>query len=424
MADIPKIIRVEEFLKERYEFRYNIISNDVEYRMIGGFNDGEKDLEYQFEVCNEEALKYELMCDSFRGFDKELNALMKYKFMKPYDPFSIYFEELGEYDPATEPDYITELLSYVEIVYQDENKAAEERAYFELMFKKHLVRQIACALTMIPFNKQCFVFYSTQNDGKTSFIRNLCPPSLKEYITENINFAEPKDSKIALSTNFMINLDEMASLSKQDINVCKSFMTLDSIKLRRPYDKKETTAPRRATFWGTTNNQEYLSDETGSVRWITFEVKSINHDYGGKNGYSSVNIDNVWKQAYHLLKTGFKFQMDNQELKDSEERNKLHQKTTTEMELIKEFFVPSEKGGFDEVLRITAEFMPTYKVRQRLDYYTNSKLDLKDFQIGKALRFLGFKQDTYRMPDSIYPLKGYWIIDTQKSIRTSEIPKI
>ncbi|KEO71743.1 VapE domain-containing protein [Anditalea andensis] len=61
------------------------------------------------------------------------------------------------------------------------------------------------------------------------------------------------------------------------------------IKVRHPYDKKPKMEPRRASIWGSTNKAEFLSDVTGSVRWLCFTVIDIDWSYK-----TVIDIDMVW----------------------------------------------------------------------------------------------------------------------------------
>ena len=121
-----------------------------------------------------------------------------------------------------------------------------------------LVRTIACALLDGVFNKQAFILvHEKQNSGKSTFCRWLCPDILKNYIAENIS--TDKDSHIALCENLLINMDELSTLGKSEINTLKSLFSKDTIKVRRPFEKKAISVARRASFIGSTNNSEFLN---------------------------------------------------------------------------------------------------------------------------------------------------------------------
>ena len=378
---IPKIIQIRNYLNKRYNIRYNTVSNEFEIKKISSD---------KFEVMNENNLIVELLEQGLVGVEKPFIALIKSDFVPKYDPILEYCESLPKWSPS-DPDYITELANYVK---------ADDQDWFNTQFKKMMVRMLACGLRKIAFNKQCFTLVGGQNAGKSSFIRFLCPTGLNKYITDDIDF-QNKDGRISLCTNLIINLDELGGMPRKEINLVKKFMTIDTVKARLPYDRTDTFLKRTATFFASTNDDEFLTDTTGNVRWLVFPIKTIQHDNGGKNGYSeNIDIDNVYSQAYHLLNNGFKYLVDKSELEKSEENNRKHFVQSLEMELIQNHFTPSNKDG--------GEFMTATDIKLYLDNQ-GIKDSLNNSRIGKALQALDFKKVSKHFKEYNYQKKGYWV---------------
>ena len=372
-----KIHAVESYLSERYEFRFNEVSLTVESRTVGSDD--------AFIQVNENNLWMEIIKAQHEVGQNKLLALLRSDFVEKYDPFKRYFDSLGEWNPASEPDFILELMKYISVKDQDR---------FVRHFKKMLVRTIACALEPRVFNKQCLVLVQKkQNSGKSTFCRWLCPPALSDYIAENIN--TDKDSLIALSTNFIINLDELATLGRAEINSLKSFMSKDKINARAPYERRAAVYPRRASFIGSTNQMEFLVDDTGSVRWLCFEVTEINFDYRQK-----IKVDDIWRQAYQLYRNGEEYQLTQEEVTENERSNKTFQVQTQEMEYVIKFFAPSSKedGG---------QFMPATDMSLHIARSADVKLNPQ--KIGKALSQLGFEQESGKKGNQAFNIKGYYV---------------
>jgi len=378
-------VRIKRYLSRKYDFRLNTISIEIEYR--------EKAIGGDYKELNENDIICELMELGYNGVESKLIALLRSSYVPVYNPIQSYFESLPPYDQQT--DYIGHLASFVKTKDQD---------WFNQQFKKMLVRSIACALGNIPFNKQCFTIKGKQNDGKTSFIRFLCPPPLQNYYKEDIDITS-KDGKLALCQNLFINFDELDGLSKYELNKIKAMFTVDKVKERLPYDKKPKNFKRTVSFFGTTNREEILTDETGNVRWLIFEVLSIAHDKGGENGYNqNVNIDDVYAQAYYLLNTGFNFKLTPDELDYSEKNNKGYLVRTPEQELIQEYFEPATKDTPN------AEFKSATMLMEDLKEVAKTTLYLRN--IGKALKVLGYPQTSKKFKGT-GSRKGYWITKNQ-----------
>lgn len=380
MSVQPKIIQVQEHLEERYKFRLNIVSNDIEIKTKDSTT---------YELMNENTIIIDMLRAGFKGIDKDFKWLMRSDFVKQYDPFLEYFDTLEKWDGKT--DYILKLCDYITV---------KDAKWFYEMLKKHLVRTVACGVGAIPFNKHCFVFHGKQNDGKSSFVRFLAKP-FSEYYTENIDF-ENKDALIALCSNIIINLDELAVLSRTDINRAKSMFTAEKIKVRRPYESKPTTAKRRASFFASTNDDEFLTDPTGNVRWLVMKIYGINHANGGRGGYSDLDINKVWAQAYGLFVDGFKYQLTKEEIEKSEHQNKEHLRSFPELDLVREHFEPSTKESAENT------FVTATEILRRLQRIVGSELKLNHISVGKALKQLGFEQ-SQKYNGNKFAEKGYYV---------------
>jgi predicted P-loop ATPase len=371
---VNKYIFSENYLKKRYEFRRNTLSIEIEHRP--------KYSEHPFKSVNENSLYRELQKTNFGTSMANVISLLKSDFVPEYDPLKNYFKNL-KYDGNS---HIDLLAGYIKAIDQDE---------WVKHFKKHLVRTVACALVPDYFNKQALIIIqSKQNSGKSSFIRFLCPPALSEYIAEDVS--TDKDSRILLVKNFIINLDELDKLSKQEAAAVKSFISKVQINERLPYDRKNSILKRRASFFGSTNSHELLDDPTGSVRWLCFEITDIDWKYKSK-----IDINQVWAEAYHLFMNGFDYELNKSDIQKNEVRNKNFQKLTAELQLIQKLFEPVE----DELDRNINTFMTATDVWQKI--VDNSKIgyQLNVIQVGKALKYLGFPEGK----ESNTRIKGYYI---------------
>ena len=375
---LSKFEKVEELINENFELRFNEVSNEIEYRR-------RDDAESEYDVLNENNVYRFLQHNNIEFSMAKLTSLLRSDFVTRFNPFRNYFEQLPHWDPGADMDYIEKLTSYLPV---------RDGERFPMQFRKTLVRAVACALNDNIINKQAMILvHEEQNSGKTTFIRWLCPPALNKYIAENIS--TDKDSLIALSDNFIINMDELATLSRAEINTLKSMFSKETIKIRRPYDKNATSAPRRASFFGSTNKAEFLTDETGSVRWLCFELTGrINWDYK-----KDLNIDDIWRQAYSLYKSGFKYELTPDEIQANELANRQYQVTTPELELIQKNYTPGNKEQHD------AFYQATDFLNNLTEKCPTARLNLNN--IGKALKILGFERTSKRTEK--YPIKGYFI---------------
>lgn len=388
----PKILRIKRFLGDKYDLRVNVITNQIEARKKG---------KGDFEQFNESNLLFELYEKGFTKPKEEFKVLISSDQIKRFDPFSEYFNSLPKWD-TSQPDYIGILASYVK---------TDDDVFWKKMFSKHLIRTVAQAIGKGSFNKQCLTFVGKQNDGKTMFFDFLVPRCLNNYYGKHFEFGS-KEGKISLTQNFLINLDELASFEKKELNNdFKSVLSENIVRYRPNYSNYETTFRRRASFVATTNQFEFLTDETGNVRWVPFVVTEIIHDRGGPKGYSAnVDINQVWAQAYYLLLQGETGQLNVEEIDQLERSNKRFVRSSLEMEIVATYLKPAKKQV------AAAEFMQAYQVETYLKE-KEPHIKLYTNRIGKALTSLGFDKVQRRVNGS--PTKGYLVVKTNSALNTS-----
>lgn len=383
-GNTPLIIKLEEHIFSTYDLKVNTVSNEL----YGKLKD-----EKEYQLFSEDTITYDLYTNGFNKFNQILPVIISNKVEK-YDPIKQYFESLPKWDNS-QPDYIQKLSEFVVI---------EDKKWWEMMFKKHLVRMVAQGILKIPFNKQCLTLVGKQNDGKTSFLEFLVPPILAKYYKKGFDFGGNKDGRISLCQNFIINLDELASFEKRELNNdFKTILTESVVKFRPLFAKNEVTHYRRANFVASTNQYQFLTDETGNVRWLPFVVKDINHDNGNSKGYqANVDINLVWSQAYSLLMSGkFDFNMSKADIEMQEKINQRFMRLSTEMEVIQKYFLPSHEGEANN------EFLTATDMMEKLT--SLCPLRLNRIQIGKALKILQFQESQKYNSEYKYSIKGYYI---------------
>lgn len=380
--DVSKFAKLESFLQKSHDIRFNTVSRELEIRRK---NKGDFTHLDDFEFND---LLRAISRKNIKVSDKTLAVSLYSSFTPRYNPFQLYLDSLPKWND-TEKDHITELASFVK---------AKDAYWFKTQFKKALVRTVACAIGKLSFNKHCLVFHGKQNDGKSTFIRQLAPKDLKPYIKEN--FKVDKDGLISLCQNFIINLDEIDTMNKGDLDQIKALFATDSVKERLPYARTPAKFKRTASFFGSTNKNEFLTDETGNVRWLIIEIDRIDFNY------TKLDIDAVWSQAYALLNSGFDYQMTRDEVEESERNNQKFKRVYIELELLQERFEPCEKDHTEAV------FMLSSTMLNRITNDTTLKLNVQMF--AKALAELGFKKVSKRQERSdgtSVPMNGFYVLE-------------
>ena len=127
-----------------------------------------------------------------------------------------------------------------------------------------------------------------QGGYKSTLIRHLG----REWASEGlppIKSAADKDVVDAMLGKWIIEIEELASMNKTDINVLKAFLSKTEDRVRRAYKELTEDFKRQCIFVGTTNDAVYLRDITGNRRFLPIRVGMID--------ISKVPRDQLWAEA-------------------------------------------------------------------------------------------------------------------------------
>ena len=112
-----------------------------------------------------------------------------------------------------------------------------------------------------------------QGLGKSTFCRALLPPQLQAYYTDSVDLARPDKVERQLTEMGLLNLDEFDRIPEKKHPLLKNLMQLSALNLRKAYQRHGQALPRIASFIGTSNSRELLSDPSGSRRFICVLVE-------------------------------------------------------------------------------------------------------------------------------------------------------
>jgi predicted P-loop ATPase len=176
----------------------------------------------------------------------------------------------------------------------------------------------------------------------------------------------------------------------KELNKLKAAMTMTSIDEREAYARYKEHRQHIASFCGTGNNVQFLSDTTGNRRWLPFEVCNIESPRS-----SPFNYEGIYSQAYALYRQGFRYWFDASEVRRLSQHNEQFETPQTERELVDLFFRKPMKHE-------SGEFMPVGLAVQIVG--GNNAGSLSKEKMGRAFMDLGFD---YRRTSSA---RGYIVV--------------
>ena len=383
-----KNAEIETYLSSCYEFRYNTVLGRTEYR---GKNDAHFSKVGRYEI---NTLRRELDNDvGIVTSSDNLYSIIESSFSPRINPIQEYFKGLplidigddsscgGSYSSSVVPSSfslkaIPDLASCVVV-----RNSQKWLPYLT----KWLVAVVANAMDDRECrNHTCLVLTGEQGKFKTTFLDLLCPPALHGYSYTGKIYPQEKDTLTYSGQNLIVNIDDqLKALNKRDENELKNLITCPMVKYRMPYDKYVEEHPHLASFVASVNGNDFLTDPTGSRRFLPFEVLSIDIERA-----KAISMDKVYTEAKALLRSGFRYWFDDDEIAELYRESEDFQVQTAEMELLLRCF---EKPTEDNP---NCTYMTTTEIITYLGYYTHHPLSLK--HMGEALKRAGFEKVSKR----------------------------
>ena len=361
---------IETYLSSRYEFRYNTLLGRTEYRSK---NDAHFSKVGRYEI---NTLRREIDNDiGIISSSDNLYSIIESSFSPRINPIQEYFKALPLVDIGCDEgnssisslslNAIPELASCV--VVRNSDKWLQ-------YLTKWLVAVVANAMDDRECrNHTCLVLTGEQGKFKTTFLDLLCPPALHGYSYTGKIYPQEKDTLTYIGQNLIVNIDDqLKALNKRDENELKNLITCPMVKYRMPYDKYVEEHPHLASFVASVNGNDFLTDPTGSRRFLPFEVLSIDIERA-----KAISVDNVYAEAKALLKSGFRYWFDDDEIAELYRESEDFQVQTAELELLLCCFEkPTENESYS--------LMTTTEILTYLGIYTHQPLVAK--RMGEALK--------------------------------------
>ena len=373
---------IEIYLSSRYEFRYNTVLGRTEYR---GKNDAMFSKVGRYEI---NTLRREIDNDiGIITSSENLYSIIESSFSPRINPIQEYFKRLSATDIGnSNRDSGNDVSLSLKAIHDLASCVVVRNSDKWLPYlTKWLVAVVANAMDDRECrNHTCLVLTGEQGKFKTTFLDLLCPPALHGYSYTGKIYPQEKDTLTYIGQNFIVNIDDqLKALNKRDENELKNLITCPMVKYRMPYDKYVEEHPHLASFVASVNGNDFLTDPTGSRRFLPFEVLSIDI-----NRAKAISMDTVYTEAKALLKSGFRYWFDDDEIAELYKASEDFQVQTAEMELLLRCF---EKPTEDNP---NCTYMTTTEIITYLGYYTHHSLSLK--HMGEALKRSGFEKVSKR----------------------------
>lgn len=227
---------------------------------------------------------------------------------------------------------------------------AADTAYTRAVARKSLCAAVARAVQPGVKYDTMPILVGAQGIGKSTFLRLLGG----EWFNDSMNSFEGKEACLMIQGSWLIELQELNGLNRAEENAVKQFLSKTDDIYREPYGKRTGRYPRRCVFFGTTNDDEFLRDKTGSRRFLPIDctgngtsrsscAKSVFEDLAGE-------VPQIWAEALACYRLGETLYLDSKELskaaKAAQEEHALH---SAKEGIIREFLEKEIPENWDKL---------------------------------------------------------------------------
>lgn len=189
-----------------------------------------------------------------------------------------------------------------------------------------------------------------QGIGKSTFIRIMG----KDWYSESLKISDMKDKTAAekLLGSWVIEISEMDGMNTTKADTLKSFLSAQQDKYRPAYGRETVTNKRQCIIIGTSNEREFLKDDTGNRRFWPIDVGK---NAPTKNVFTELPevIDQMWAEAYVMWVLGEPLYPDAEMAEEAEREQEAHRHEDPRKGIIEEFLKLPVPVGWYSMSSIT-----------------------------------------------------------------------
>ena len=363
-------LAIELFLNENYVFRRNTLNGKVEYAVLPKAD--------VFRPLTKEALnsiviraKREQILE--KGSPKtEITEYVESEEVSEYNPAQAFLTTLPKWDGQN---HIARIFGRIPGI------SSEQLNYLTIWLRSAVAHWLQ--MDMLHGNECVPTFIGAQGCGKTTFVRRLLPPELREYYLDHLNLSNKFDKEMALTNNLIVNLDELEAIGVKQQSKLKQTLSVSKVNGRPIFGRTQQDRPRFASFVATTNNPHPLTDPTGSRRYICIQIP----DGHLINNEGDIDYQQLYAQVvYELQELKAPYWFGNDEVARIQQLNQdfMEQKDLGEMFVA--CFRHPEEGEVPKTMNCDQMIVVMQKSYPSLTNTIGNKV-----RLGKTIKALGFK---------------------------------
>lgn len=358
------LVALQCFLTARYDFRYNLLTEQTEYR-------GKEVPDEEYAMVAQRDLNtfcLEARTGGINCWDKDVSRLLHSRKVENYHPFLHYMSHLPQWDRV---DRVTPLAVRIS------RKPMWVKGFHRWMLgvaAQWLGQAQDCANAVAPM-----LVSREQGKRKSSFCKILMPKELTPYYIDKFDLTSESGCEQKLSLFGLINMDEFDKYRAGQMPALKNLMQMTTLTFRRAHRPAFSHLPRIASFIGTSNMTDLLTDPTGSRRFLCAEVD-------GKIDCTPPDHAQLFAQLKAELSGGERYWFSEEEEKEIQHSNRNFYKMPAEQELFLRCFRMPQEGELSKPYTTTDLFNYLQK------HYPAAMRGVTPNRLGRMMVALGIQR--------------------------------
>ena len=334
---------MQQWLLANYDFRYNVITDVFEYRKKTPHEAKDSKRKPQEELSFDIIDKYAINTIAIEvqeaGIfvrDHFVERLIKSKYAQPYHPIRSYIHQVkGTWDGK---DRITDFLARI--------NHSDYCLKMGHIWLRAMVAQMAGIDQQHANSVMLTLVSPTQGLHKSTFLRCLLPPELSDYYTDDFSLNQKGNAQRKIVEFAIINDDELDKENPKKMPMMKTLMQTMKPSFISAYKKNFNRLPRSASFTGTSNKRELLTDRTGSRRFLILEPE-------GMIDVEGIEHQQIYAQLLDEIERDEPYFFSKVDEKEMEQHNQpYYVKNELENAITRYYHIPTEG---EEGLKLSAE---------------------------------------------------------------------
>lgn len=177
---------------------------------------------------------------------------------------------------------------------------AEDTPLNRAMTRKHFTAAVARVMQPGCKYDYCLIVAGAEGIGKSTLFAIMGG----EWFSDSVVTMEGKQGMEQVQNGWVIELPELGSMKRSDVETIKAFISRQNDMYRPAYGTVMESHPRQCVFCGTTNETYFLKGDTGNRRFWVIRADASVRRYADMCGELLANRDQIWAEAVARYREG------------------------------------------------------------------------------------------------------------------------